>query len=116
WLTRPGVPKIDGTWRYDADAKQLSITLTQTAPAGGPFRLPLEIGIVAAPGAVPRIGKVEFTNATQTFTMPSDAAPADVVLDPNTWLLFERGSFVKAGSALTPSLPVFRHHDDVRVR
>jgi aminopeptidase N len=96
WLTRPGVPKIDGTWRYDADAKQLSITLTQTVPAGGPFRLPLEIGIVAAPGAVPRTGKVEFTNATQTFTMPSDAAPADVVLDPNTWLLFERGSFLKS--------------------
>ena len=70
------------------------MTVTQTV-AGEPFRLPLEIGIVATPGALPRIEKAELTGRTGTFTFAADAAPASVALDPNTWLLFEAGAFTK---------------------
>jgi aminopeptidase N len=94
WLTRPGVPKIEGSWQYDAASKRVTVSLTQTV-TGDPFRLPIEIGIVAAPGALPRIEKADLTGRTGTFTFAADTEPASVTLDPNTWLLFEAGSFVK---------------------
>lgn len=94
WLTRSGVPKLEGTWQYDAAAKRITVTLAQTIP-GEPFRLPVEIGIVTAPGALPRIEKAELTGRTGTFTFASEAAPVSVALDPNTWLLFEAGTFTK---------------------
>jgi aminopeptidase N len=94
WLNRSGVPKIDGTWQYDPAARQIKVTLAQTVP-GEPFRLPLEIGIVAAPGALPRIEKAELTGRTGTFTFASETSPVSVTLDPNTWLLFEAGAFTK---------------------
>jgi aminopeptidase N len=94
WLTRPGVPKLEGTWQYDAAAKRVTVALSQTV-AGDPFRLPIEIGIVQAPGALPRIEKAELTDRTATFSFASDAEPASVTLDPNTWLLFEAGTFAR---------------------
>ena len=42
WLYRGGVPKLEGTWQWDATAKQLVVELAQTQ-AGEPFRLPVEI-------------------------------------------------------------------------
>jgi hypothetical protein len=82
------VPKLAGSWRYDAAKKQVVVTVTQTV-AGDLFRLPLEIGLVATPGAPPRIEKVELTSASATFSLSADVEPSAVVLDPNTWLLFE---------------------------
>ena len=32
WLNRPGAPKLEGSWRYDAARKQVEITLTQSQP------------------------------------------------------------------------------------
>ena len=48
WLTRPGVPKLEGSWRYDAAAKQVEVTVSQSQ-AADPFRLNVEIGIVSTP-------------------------------------------------------------------
>ena len=102
WLTRPGVPKLEGSWRYDAAKKAVVVTVTQTI-SGEPFRLPIEIGVVATPGALPRVEKVELTAATGTFTLTADVEPSAVVLDPNMWLLFEgersvSGMVLKKGS------------------
>ena len=94
WLTRPGVPKLEGTWQYDPAAKRITVSLSQTA-AGDPFRLPIEIGIVPTAGALPRIEKAELTDRTGAFTFPSDTEPASVMLDPGTWLLFEAGTFTR---------------------
>jgi aminopeptidase N len=109
WLTRPGVPKIDGSWRYDAAAKQIEVTLSQALPSGGPFRLPIEIGVIATAGAAPRIEKVELSTASNVFRIPADAAPSSVVLDPNTWLLYEAGTFAQASDSilLHPESPEF---------
>jgi aminopeptidase N len=95
WLTRPGVPRLAGTWRYDAAKQQVIVSLTQTI-AGEPFRLPIEIGVVSTTGAVPAITRVELTTASGTFAIPAAAAPSAVVLDPNTVLLFDAGTFAAA--------------------
>jgi aminopeptidase N len=94
WLTRSGVPKLEGTWQYDAAAKRVTVSLTQTV-TGDPFRLPIEIGIAAAPGALPQIEKAELTDRSGTFGFASDTEPVSVTLDPNTWLLFEAGPFTR---------------------
>jgi aminopeptidase N len=94
WLTRSGIPRLEGTWRFDAAARQVTVTLTQSnmaAPAG----LPIEIGITTTAGTPPRIEKVELIDRTSTFTLAADTEPAAVTLDPNTWLLFEAGPFTK---------------------
>jgi aminopeptidase N len=95
WLTRSGVPQLSGSWRYDAAARQTIVTVRQTQPAD-PYRFSLGIGVSAAAGSLPAVHQVQVTGRESTFTIPSDAAPASVVLDPGVWLLAEFGSFQNA--------------------
>lgn len=97
WLNRSGVPQLTGTWRYDAAAKQLVVELQQTQP-GEPYRLPVDIGITQPNAAVVRVQTIEMREAKTRVTLPLDAEPASVVLDPNTWLLMEPPTFQKAAS------------------
>jgi aminopeptidase N len=91
WLNRPGVPRLEGSWQYDATNKRVIVTITQTV-AGEPFRLPIDIGLVATAGAIPRIEKVELTAVTASFTISAETEPSSVELDPNTWLLCEKAA------------------------
>jgi hypothetical protein len=90
--TYPRQPWVDAVhYRFALELSDSSPEIT----TGEPVRLPLEIGIVATPGALPRIEKAELTGRTGTFTFTADATPASVALDPNAWLLFEAGAFTK---------------------
>jgi aminopeptidase N len=95
WLTRPGVPKLEGSWRYDAAAKQVEVTVLQSQ-AADPFRLSVEVGIVPTPGAQPRVERLALNGRQATMRFAADSPPAGVVLDPGTWLLFEAGPFNQA--------------------
>ena len=88
-------PKLEGSWRYDAAAKQVEVTISQSQVAE-PFRLNVEVGIVAAPGAPPRVERLEMNGRQATMRFAADSPPASVVLDPGTWLLFEAGPFTQA--------------------
>lgn len=94
WLTRPGVPKLEGTWRYDAANKQVEITLTQSQAAAA-FRLHVEVGLAAA-GAPATIERVEMTAKRATMRITAATEPAAVTIDPATWALIEAGPFTKA--------------------
>lgn len=93
WLNRPGMPSLKGEWRYDAEAKQVLIDLTQTQE-GAAYRLPLEIAVAAETGQ-PRIERVELVDRVGRFSLAADTAPVSVTLDPNTWVLMQAGEFVK---------------------
>jgi aminopeptidase N len=93
WLRRPGVPRLTGGWRYDPGTRRIQIELAQ-AQAGRAFRLPMEVGIAAASGAA-RVQKIDLAEATGRFSIPADAEPSSVVLDPNTWVLMEPPAFTK---------------------
>ena len=96
WLHRPGSPTISGSWRYDAAAKQIEVTLDQSqAQTNKVYRLPLDIGITTDGTPAMRVEAVELTQAHQTFRIASDKAPTTVTLDPQTKLLFEPGTFGK---------------------
>jgi aminopeptidase N len=94
WLNRPGVPRIAGQWRYDEAAREVEVQLSQTH-AGEPFRLPIELRLMMAAPAETRIEQVELLKPAGSFRFRADKEPVEVVLDPDTWLLIERGPFEK---------------------
>ncbi len=87
WLYRGGVPRLEGTWRWDAASKQVIVDVRQTQ-AGEPFTLPLDFGVVVN-GTQPRIEQRQLTGGSARFTIAADQAPADVLLDPNVRTLME---------------------------
>lgn len=94
WLTRSGVPRLEGSWRYDAAGRAVEITLAQTQQ-GDPFRLTVEIGLRRAAQPLLYLERVELDERRRTFRVPADAEPEAVLLDPFTWLLMEPGPFTK---------------------
>ena len=89
WLYRGGVPRLEGTWQWDAKAKQVTVELRQVQP-GDPFRLPVEFGIAVA-GARLRVERGELTGRTARFVFNAEQEPTAVELDPNVRLLFGGG-------------------------
>lgn len=94
WLTRPGVPKIEGSWRYDAARKQVEVTLSQTQ-AADPYRINVDVGVVTAGASLPAVSTVAMTGRSATMTFAAASEPVSVTLDPATWLLFEAGTFAR---------------------
>jgi aminopeptidase N len=92
WLHWPTIPALEGSWVWDDAGKKVVIQLTQTQK-GKPFRLPLEVGLVTEGNVVPRIEKIELTQASHRFEIVADRAPSNIVLDPNTWMLMEPPKF-----------------------
>jgi aminopeptidase N len=89
WVYTPGHPILEGRWSYDEASGSLNLSVTQAQETGVLFHFPLDIGIVSPDGSHRLLDTVHFDEATETFTLPLTSAPADVVLDPDTWLLFE---------------------------
>ena len=90
WLRRPGVPRIEGTWRYDAARKVVEITVTQTQ-GGDPFRFPLEVRVAGAAGDTPVTARLSVDSATATGTVAVPFIPSAVTFDPSTALLADIG-------------------------
>jgi len=88
WLYRGGVPRVDGSWHWDANAKQVIVELNQSQP-GESFLLPIDIGIALSAGAPLRIEHVEFDARSARFTIPADREPERVELDPNVRTLMD---------------------------
>ncbi|GLH71621.1 peptidase [Geothrix limicola] len=84
WLDRPGIPKLQGTWRYEAEARQLVVDLRQTQ-AGEAFQMPLSLSL----GLGGRVETVLLSQKQQCFTFPMSEAPAFVEVDPNTVALID---------------------------
>jgi hypothetical protein len=56
--------------------------------------MPVQIGIYFDGEPRPQTELLQVNDRQNTFTMALDREPADVVLDPNTWVLME-AEFVK---------------------
>jgi aminopeptidase N len=85
WLVRGGVPKVTGTWHWDATAKQVIVDLRQEQ-AGDVFVFPIDIGVTTPDGVV-RIERADFTSRTAQFRFAATVAPRSLELDPNVRLL-----------------------------
>jgi hypothetical protein len=90
-LNRGGALQVNGTWTYDAAAKQVRITLEQTQSTGL-FRMPIEVRLTQAARTAHLI---QLDQQRQTFSIPSETEPKAVELDPEAWvfgrLTFDKG-------------------------
>ncbi|WP_419936087.1 M1 family aminopeptidase [Candidatus Palauibacter sp.] len=100
WLYRGGWMEVEGGWSYDAGAGAIHVELEQVQDERYTFRMPVQIGIHLPSGGPreggvhgaaepPRIEVVEVDARRSGFTIPVEAEPLDVVLDPDTWLLMD---------------------------
>jgi len=93
WLRRPVSPSFEGSWHYDPAAKAIQIDLAQTQE-GDAYRVSVDVGVTNAAGQ-PRLDRIEMNTKRASFTISADTEPAAVTLDPDTWLLADRMTFVK---------------------
>ena len=94
WLNRPGVPVLDGTWRYDTATREVVVTVRQTQ-ATDPYRLLLGVGLVPSADASPMVRPMALSGREAIMRWPAATEPAAVVLDPAVSTLAEFGAFVK---------------------
>ncbi|HLO81042.1 MAG TPA: M1 family metallopeptidase [Chitinophagaceae bacterium] len=87
WLNRPDVLKISGGWTYDAKAKQVVVSLTQTQSSGFLFNTPIEIQVYEEGSKTPQLLKFELNSKNAQFNIPCSKKPSLVLLDPRTVLL-----------------------------
>ena len=84
WLTRGGNPTIETAWKYEPARQAIDLTIRQTH-SGDPYTLSIDVRIVTASGT--RVETVRVDSAAATTSVPVDAEPTAVVVDPHTSLL-----------------------------
>lgn len=92
WLYRGGKLEYQGGWSYGDGV--LHVELNQVQNDTSFLQMPVQIGIYFDGEPRPQIELLQVNDRQNTFTMALDREPADVVLDPNTWVLME-AEFVK---------------------
>jgi aminopeptidase N len=89
WLYRGGIPRLDGTWRWDAATREIVIELRQVQ-AGPAFALELDLMVEAADGATSMQRIIVGADPTR-LKISASARPRSVTLDPMTRALFAGG-------------------------
>ena len=87
WLTRGGLVRLRGEWRYRPETKQVVVTLTQR-DAARLFTMPIEVAIYTDRSATPAMTTVQLSGGSHTFEIASER-PVRVELDPRHLVLME---------------------------
>src|SRR5262249_38612811 len=82
WLYRAGSPVVEATWTYDGAGRKVALDLAQTQKSDA-YRLPLEVFVGN------RVEHVTMTERKQRFEFAATQQPANVELDPGTWVLMQ---------------------------
>jgi aminopeptidase N len=89
WLYKPGALKLKGDWIYNADKKEVTINLEQVQNNGSIFKMPVQIVIELTGKATLVTKKIMLKQQSESITIPVDAAPVNLRLDPDSWLLMD---------------------------
>ena len=84
WLFVKGHPEIKWDWNYNGGKLQISLKQLQEHHI---FQFPIDIGVIK--DGKTTIYKTEITSAQKIYTIQLDYEPDDIILDPESWLLFE---------------------------
>ncbi|MGS0526188.1 M1 family metallopeptidase [Zobellia nedashkovskayae] len=87
WLFTKGHPELKWDWSYAKKNLQINIEQLQKHHV---FKFPIEIGVIKDGKTV--IYQMDMENARKSLTIKLDYQPDDVILDPESWLLFEEKS------------------------
>jgi aminopeptidase N len=89
WLYQPGTLRLKGNWQYNEVKKEITLQLNQIQDDGSVFKMPLQIAIQQQGKTIPLITTITLAEKSNTYTIPFDALPSGVVLDPDTWVLMD---------------------------
>lgn len=95
WLYQGGALKYTGNWQYNANEKQVEISLNQVQEDGSLFKIPLEIALYFEGRDQPQIEVIQVNEKSNVFSIEVDAEPENIILDPNTWVLMDVVRFGK---------------------
>ena len=84
WLYESGELVLEGGWEYDVESGVLSVELRQV---GQVMEMPVEVGVVGADGGM-RVERLWLKDSVQSWELEWDKEPVELVVDPNTWLLY----------------------------
>ncbi len=87
WLYQPGQPVIATHWEYDAKAKLINLTITQSQKKMYAAQLEVQFEFEGATKALVIIA--DLSHQTQKIPIKSTQKPKKVSIDPNTNLLFK---------------------------
>jgi len=85
WIFQPGHPDLNVEWQYTPPS-QLTIAITQLQK--NPFSFPLDLMAIDADGKEER-WQVNINDAQERFQLDCSFEPNRILLDPDTWLLFQ---------------------------
>jgi aminopeptidase N len=89
WAFVAGHPVLEGTWSYDASSGRVDLTIQQVQARDFTFRFPIDIAVVSPDGEIATVSTMEVSERRQSFSVPVETEPSSIILDPDTWLLFE---------------------------
>ncbi len=84
WIFTKGHPQLKWNWEYENGSIIVHIDQAQGHHI---FNFPLELGIVM--NGVQKLESVLLNKTSQTFELSAHVKPDHIVLDPDSWLLFE---------------------------
>jgi len=89
WVYRAGQPKLDAKWSYADQVLTIEILQKQTET----FQFTLDVDLVLEDGSTIR-KSVDIASESTSATFTMEKKPVEIVLDPDTWLLFEAGKVI----------------------
>ncbi len=84
WVFQAGQPELSGTWKY----KKGNLTIDLSQDQEEDFLFSLEADAIFEDGSKERLS-FEITEKRQKLEKSLDKEPVQIVLDPDTWLLFK---------------------------
>jgi aminopeptidase N len=88
WVYGAGAPKLELSYTYDKDKKQVALLVNQTQKREGYvgwFRFPVDVEVTNASG--PKLFPIVVSKESEVFTFPSDSAPEMVLFDKGNQVL-----------------------------
>ena len=86
WLHRGQIPRIEGTWSWDASSREVVVEVRQAQP-GGAFDVELEVAVDGSEGNA-AVQRVRVSGEIASVRIPAAQRPRGVTLDPHVRMLF----------------------------
>ena len=88
WIYGAGAPKLEVSYTYDKDKKQVALLVNQTQKREGRvglFRLPVDVEITNGTGR--KLYPIVVSKESEVFTLPSESAPQMALFDKGNQFL-----------------------------
>jgi aminopeptidase N len=86
WLYKGGIIKLDVSWSYNKNLKQIEININQVQNDGYLFEMPVEVELINSDNSS-TITQIFMDKKSKKYLISSDYKPKEIKLDPHIKLL-----------------------------